>query len=69
MYVCICNAINCRTVRRTVDEGAANVSGVFKSLAKTPQCGRCFSTMRDIIAEQRGTVTPCSATPMAVAAE
>ncbi|ACJ00785.1 (2Fe-2S)-binding protein [Rhodospirillum centenum] len=52
MYVCVCNAINCRTVKRCVDDGAASIGGVFKATGKTPQCGRCFSTMREMIAER-----------------
>lgn len=49
MYVCICNAINCKSVRRSVDDGAASVAGVFKACGKTPQCGRCFTTIREMV--------------------
>jgi bacterioferritin-associated ferredoxin len=51
MYVCVCNAINCRTVRQAVGEGARTVSAVFRSTGKAAQCGRCTATMRDMIAE------------------
>lgn len=51
MYVCVCNAINCRTVRSAVGEGARSVSEVFRSAGKRPQCGRCVDTMRDMISE------------------
>lgn len=53
MYVCICNAINCKTVRHSVNNGAGSVAGVFKSCGKTPQCGRCFSTIREMVGESR----------------
>ncbi|MFV3131025.1 (2Fe-2S)-binding protein [Niveispirillum sp. KHB5.9] len=53
MYVCICNAINCKTVRKSVNDGAGSVASVFKSCGKTPQCGRCFTTIRDMVGESR----------------
>lgn len=49
MYVCICNAINCRTVRSLVDGGASNVGAVFRAKGCTVRCGRCVSAMRDMI--------------------
>lgn len=53
MYVCICNAINCKSVRRSVDGGAGSVAGVFKACGKTPQCGRCFTTIREMVGSAR----------------
>lgn len=63
MYVCVCNAINCKTVRRAAENGAGTVAGVFKSVGKTPQCGRCFTTMRGMIEEH----APASCVPVSVA--
>jgi len=67
MYVCVCNAINCKTVRTLAERGAGTVAGVFKATGKSPQCGRCFTTMREMLDEH------CPATdgaaPMAIAAE
>lgn len=51
MFVCVCNAINCRTVRAAAAGGADSVASVFRSTGKTPQCGRCFDTMRCMIRE------------------
>lgn len=51
MYVCICNAINCKTVRHSVNNGASSVAGVFKACGKTPQCGRCFTTIREMVGD------------------
>lgn len=51
MIVCVCNAINCKSVRRSVDDGARSIASVFKSCGKTPQCGRCFSTIRGMVGE------------------
>ena len=52
MYVCICNAINCRQVRRALDDGARSVAQVFQSADKRPVCGQCVPTMRDMIGER-----------------
>ncbi|MFM2043618.1 MAG: hypothetical protein RLY86_2194 [Pseudomonadota bacterium] len=65
MYVCVCTAINCKTVRAAARNGAGTVAAVFKSTGKTPQCGRCFTTMREMI-ETEG---PVEAPAMAIAAE
>ena len=54
MYVCICNAINCKTVRRTVEDGASSIAGVFKACGKTPQCGRCFTTIKEMVGDGAG---------------
>lgn len=51
MYVCICNAINCKTVRRTVEDGASSIASVFKACGKTPQCGRCFTTIKEMVGD------------------
>ncbi|MQP66305.1 bacterioferritin-associated ferredoxin-like protein [Niveispirillum sp. SYP-B3756] len=53
MYVCVCNAINCKSVRRTVENGASSVASVFKACGKTPQCGRCVSMIRDMVGAAR----------------
>lgn len=66
MYVCVCNAINCKSVRRTVEEGAASVAGVFKACGKSPQCGRCFTTIREMVGEA---ANACTDMAPAIAAE
>lgn len=67
MYVCVCNAINCKSVRRTVEEGAASVAGVFKACGKSPQCGRCFTTIREMVGE--AAAHACNDMAPAIAAE
>lgn len=62
MYVCICNAINCRTVRSLVDDGASTVGAVFRAKGCTVRCGRCVSTMRDMIDGHRA-ANSCDAAP------
>lgn len=72
MYVCVCNAINCRTVKRVVQDGATSIAGVFKAAGKSPQCGRCFPTVRGMIEEHRCCQAPAGAVAdaaLALAAE
>ncbi|MBB6250674.1 (2Fe-2S)-binding protein [Nitrospirillum iridis] len=57
MYVCVCNAINCRTVRTHIGAGAQSVGAVFKAQGCSPRCGRCFDTMREMIDEGKGANT------------
>lgn len=68
MYVCICNAINCKTVRHSVNNGAGSIASVFKACGKTPQCGRCFTTIREMVGETANTST-CAGLSPAIAAE
>lgn len=68
MYVCICNAINCKTVRHSVSNGAGSIASVFKACGKTPQCGRCFSTIKEMVGEALP-ANSCSGLASAIAAE
>jgi len=69
MYVCVCNAINCRTVRQAVSGGADSVSSVFKHSGKKPQCGRCFTMIRDMVEEGRQAGPAAPPMPVMMAAE
>lgn len=55
MFVCICNAINDRSVREIL-AGAPHITspvGVHRAAGCKPQCGRCMESMADMIAEAR----------------
>ena len=54
MYVCICNALNERSVKMAAANGAGSVGSVFKTHGCRPQCGRCLSHMRSMLEESRG---------------
>lgn len=49
VIVCVCNGINCASVRTAVDCGAKRVIDVHRWAGSAPQCGRCAGTMRSII--------------------
>lgn len=59
MYVCICNALRERDVRR-VAPGCGNAAQVYRALGCATRCGRCVPTVRAILGEQ-----PAAAQPVA----
>ncbi|WP_404384224.1 bacterioferritin-associated ferredoxin [Caenispirillum salinarum] len=53
MYVCICNGLTDRDFTAAAQAGATTVSQAFKSLGEKPQCGRCVSCAREVMADAR----------------
>jgi bacterioferritin-associated ferredoxin len=54
LFVCICNALNDRTVRDIVATGAAATpSAVHRAAGCKPQCGRCLPDMAEMISEHQ----------------
>lgn len=53
VIVCLCNGINCASVRTAVECGATRVIDVHRWAGSAPQCGRCAGAMRDIIDDHR----------------
>lgn len=51
MYVCICQGITDRQIRRTVDQGARTLGEVQMKLPVGGCCGRCEGTARELIRE------------------
>ena len=50
MYVCICNALNEDTVRRTcIERGARSVAEVHLANGVQAQCGKCSAEMYRLI--------------------
>lgn len=52
MYVCVCNAINDKQVRKAVKKGAETVGRVFKAHGCKADCAQCVNCIRDVIAEE-----------------
>lgn len=50
MYVCICNALKERDVRR-VAAACVTPGAVYRALGCAARCGRCVPTVRGILAE------------------
>ena len=41
MYICVCNAIKERDIKRALESGVQTVSGIYRFLNRSPQCGTC----------------------------
>ncbi len=59
MYICLCNAITDRDIRRAA-AGSQTVGQVYQALGCTPQCGQCVPVVRAMLDE-----TPVSVSPAA----
>ena len=53
MYVCLCNGLSDRDIRRAADQGHCSVKGAYRSLDAEVNCGRCVPMAHEMIAEQR----------------
>jgi bacterioferritin-associated ferredoxin len=54
MYVCICNALTETHVREAAQQSGGRVASVYETCGVEPCCGKCASSMRDIL---RGSAT------------
>ena len=55
MYVCVCNGIKEKQVRKAVRKGAETVGRVFKAHGCKADCAQCVNCMRDVIEEEVST--------------
>ncbi len=53
MYVCICHALNDKTVKAALGDGAATPAAVFRRHGCQVQCGKCVPTIRAMAADHR----------------
>ncbi len=49
MYVCICNNITEKDIRRAVRDGACSMSCLQERLAVATSCGQCHNTARECL--------------------
>jgi len=52
MYVCICNAITDKQIRRAAKAGASSVYDLQNELGVAAGCGSCMDHAAEILAEQ-----------------
>lgn len=52
MIICVCNRINCRSVRDAVDSGARSPKAVQAHHGCKINCGKCTSMIGEMIAKQ-----------------
>jgi bacterioferritin-associated ferredoxin len=55
MYICICNGVTDKEIRKCVERGACSLSELQMELGVATQCGRCRSAAHDILEEQSRT--------------
>jgi bacterioferritin-associated ferredoxin len=51
-YICICNAINERSIHAAIDAGAQSASDVYAHVGVAPQCGLCANEFERMIDER-----------------
>jgi bacterioferritin-associated ferredoxin len=52
MIICVCNRINCRSVREAVDSGARSPKAVQAHHGCKINCGKCSTMIGEMISEQ-----------------
>ena len=58
MYVCICNAITDKQIRKAAEGGATDLWGLQAELGVASGCGSCKEAASEILAEYRNRPTP-----------
>ncbi|NIA27699.1 MAG: hypothetical protein GWP02_06550 [Desulfobulbaceae bacterium] len=53
MYVCICNAITDKQIRRAAGSGVTNLWELQKDLGVASNCGKCKETAIEILSENK----------------
>jgi bacterioferritin-associated ferredoxin len=53
MYVCVCNGVTDRDIRKAVDDGASSLGDLREQLNVASCCGRCASCAGDVLREAR----------------
>lgn len=51
MYVCICNAVTDKAIKKAVNNGCNNFDKVCKKLDVGTCCGRCKSHAHEVVSE------------------
>ena len=53
MYVCICNAITDKQIRKAAESGAQDLWDLQKALGVASNCGSCKESASEILREHR----------------
>jgi bacterioferritin-associated ferredoxin len=51
MYVCLCNGLTDRDIRRVAGPSDGSVSQVYRALGCAPQCGKCVPVVRQMVSD------------------
>ncbi len=58
MYVCICNAITDKQIRKAAESGVQDLWGLQRELGVAVGCGSCKEMASEILRESREASTP-----------
>ncbi|MDH3616854.1 MAG: (2Fe-2S)-binding protein [Gammaproteobacteria bacterium] len=58
MYICICNAITDKQIRKAAESGAVDLWGLQAELGVASGCGSCKEAASEILAEYRNRPAP-----------
>ena len=67
MYVCVCNAVTDREIRKAAEGGATSLRTLREELGVATGCGRCARCARGILREVRGDRTTSLELAIAIA--
>ena len=51
MYICVCNAVNDRQIKKALDEGISSIRDLRAHFGFESCCGKCTCYMRDQLIE------------------
>jgi len=54
MYICICEGVTERQIKKAIVEGASSVRDLRKELGVASQCGQCGRCAKNLLEEHRG---------------
>lgn len=54
MYVCVCNAVTDKQIRRAVEAGVSTMRGLHQELGVAGCCGKCGPCAREVLRESLG---------------
>ena len=63
MYVCICNAITDKQIRKAAASGVSDLWGLQRELGVASNCGSCKEMASDILREEAAAAQPALYTP------
>ncbi|MDH3805680.1 MAG: bacterioferritin-associated ferredoxin [Gammaproteobacteria bacterium] len=58
MYICLCNAITDKQIRRAAKSGVRNLWGLQRELGVATNCGRCKDHATSILHEAKNSAKP-----------
>jgi bacterioferritin-associated ferredoxin len=53
MYVCICNSVTDKQIRKAAESGVSDLEGLKNELGVATGCGSCLETAADLLRDAR----------------